>query len=223
MALSHSPSIPTNNLVLHLDAANRRSYPGTGNTWYDLSGFGNTCFLTNGPILAGSGGTLAISFDGSNDYGLVYNSSSINFFGFTLIAWIKFPSIPFSGIAINKESCYRLYVGESNTTNITARISQSWGALTGPGSTTLQANKWYQSVVTADGVNQKLYLNGQQDFSSISNSVSTANSSNLHIATFQGGSYFMNCQMSQIQIYSQALTASQIKQNFNATRDRYGV
>jgi hypothetical protein len=223
MALSHSPSIATSNLVLHLDAANRRSYPGTGNTWYDLSGFGNTCFLTNGPALVGTGGTTAMSFDGSNDYGLIYNSNSLNFFGFALIAWIKFSAIPFSGIAINKESCYRLYVGESNVNNISARISQSWGALTGPGSTQLVANKWYQSVVTADGVNQKLYLNGELDFSNNSNLVSTSGSSNLFIATFLGGSYFMNCQMSQIQIYNQSLSAAQIKQNFNATRDRYGV
>jgi hypothetical protein len=223
MALSHSPSIATSNLVLHLDAANRRSYPGTGNTWYDLSGFGNTCFLTNGPALVGTGGTTAMSFDGSNDYGLVYDRASINFFGFALIAWIKFPAIPFSGIAINKEGCYRLYVGESNVNNISARISQSWGALTGPGSTQLVSNKWYQSVVTADGVNQKLYLNGELDFSNNSNLVSTSGSSNLFIATFLGGSYFMNCQMSQIQIYNQSLSAAQIKQNFNATRDRYGV
>jgi len=38
MGLSHSPSIATNGLVLCLDAANRKSYPGSGTTWTDLSG-----------------------------------------------------------------------------------------------------------------------------------------------------------------------------------------
>ena len=223
MAVGYNPSIISDSLMLFLDAANIRSYPGSGNNWYDLSGFGNTCTLTNGPTLVGSGGTTAINFDGSNDYGIAINSSSLNVSNFTLIAWIKFPAIPFSGIAINKELCYRIYVGESNTTNLSARISGGWGALTGPGATNLVANKWYHSVVTADGTNQKLYLNGIQDYTSANSFVSTTNSNHLYIATYGGGSYFCNCQISQIKLYNRALSAQEILQNFNATRYRYGI
>jgi len=48
LALSHSPSIITNGLVLCLDAANSKSYPGSGTTWTDLSGNGNNGTLVNG-------------------------------------------------------------------------------------------------------------------------------------------------------------------------------
>jgi hypothetical protein len=67
MALSHSPRIITNGLVLCLDAANRKSYPTTGTTWTDLSGRGNNGTLVNGVGYNGSNyGSL--SFDGVNDY-----------------------------------------------------------------------------------------------------------------------------------------------------------
>jgi hypothetical protein len=47
MGLSHSPNIVTDGLVLCLDAANPRSYPGSGSTWYDLSGNGRNFILRN--------------------------------------------------------------------------------------------------------------------------------------------------------------------------------
>lgn len=221
MAVAYNPSIITDGLVLYLDAANLKSYPGSGTTWFDLSGNSNTCTLINGPLIIGSGSTTAISFDGANDYGIVNNSPTINVSVFSLIAWVKFPTIPFSGIGINKEGCYRMFVGESNTTNLSSRISQSWGALTGPGSTYLLANTWYYCVITADGSSQRLYLNGVQDFFNSSSAVSSSNSNNLHIATFQGSSYFMNCQMSQISLYNRALSQQEILQNYNATKGRY--
>jgi hypothetical protein len=38
MSLGHGASIVRDGLVLHLDAANPKSYPGSGTTWYDISG-----------------------------------------------------------------------------------------------------------------------------------------------------------------------------------------
>ena len=70
MGLSHSPNIVTDGLVLCLDAANRRSYPGSGNSWLDLSGNGNNGTFGSGTAAptfsSGNGGSLV--FDGSNDY-----------------------------------------------------------------------------------------------------------------------------------------------------------
>lgn len=59
--------IVTNGLVLRLDAANLKSYPGTGTTWSDLSGNGNNGILTNGPIFNSDNGGHII-MDGVNDY-----------------------------------------------------------------------------------------------------------------------------------------------------------
>ena len=64
MALVHSPSIVKNGLVLCLDAGNSKSYPGSGSTWYDLSGNGNHgTFSGNIQYNSGNGGYLI--FDGA--------------------------------------------------------------------------------------------------------------------------------------------------------------
>ena len=56
------PNIITDGLVLALDAASPRSYPGTGTTWYDVSGYGNNGTLTNGPTFdSGNGGSIVFN------------------------------------------------------------------------------------------------------------------------------------------------------------------
>ena len=49
MSIYGGPEIVTDGLVLHLDAANSKSYPGTGTSWFDLSGSNNHGTLVNGP------------------------------------------------------------------------------------------------------------------------------------------------------------------------------
>ena len=67
MALAHSPHIVRDCLVLYLDAANTKSYPGSGTTWTDISGRGNNGTLTNGPTFSSDdGGSVLV--DGSNDF-----------------------------------------------------------------------------------------------------------------------------------------------------------
>ena len=69
MGVAYNSRIITENLVLCLDAANSKSYPGSGTTWTDLSGNGNNATLTNGPTYSSANGG-SIVFDGvilSND------------------------------------------------------------------------------------------------------------------------------------------------------------
>jgi hypothetical protein len=65
MAFSFSPKIVSNGLVLYLDAANPRSYPGTGITWSDLLLSGNNGILTGGPTFNNANGG-SIVFNGTN-------------------------------------------------------------------------------------------------------------------------------------------------------------
>ena len=66
MGLAHSPRLVTDGLVLCVDAANTKSYPGSGTTWTDLSGKGNDGSLINGAAFD-SGNNGSINIDGSND------------------------------------------------------------------------------------------------------------------------------------------------------------
>ncbi len=67
MSFNYSPRIITDGLVLYLDAANTRSYPGSGTAWNDLSRSGNNGTLVNGPTF-NSANLGSIVFDGTNDY-----------------------------------------------------------------------------------------------------------------------------------------------------------
>jgi len=67
MGITYNTSIVRNGLVLHLDAANRKSYPGTGTTWTDLSGLNNNGTLTNG-VSYQSVNQGAFNFDGIDDF-----------------------------------------------------------------------------------------------------------------------------------------------------------
>ena len=67
MAIRGGPDIIEDGLVLHLDAADRNSYAGSGSTWYDLSGSGNNGTLTNGPIFS-QNNRGCIILDQSDDY-----------------------------------------------------------------------------------------------------------------------------------------------------------
>ena len=72
MAYSNGPKIVTDGLVLCLDAANSKSYPGTGTAWNDLSGNGNNGTLING-VGYNSNNGVSLVFDGVNDYANISN------------------------------------------------------------------------------------------------------------------------------------------------------
>jgi hypothetical protein len=67
MGFYRGPNIITDGLVLYLDAANQKSYPGAGAVWNDLSNQGNGGTLTNGPTFDSSNNG-SIQFDGVDDY-----------------------------------------------------------------------------------------------------------------------------------------------------------
>jgi len=87
------PNISTSGLVLALDAANTKSYPGSGTTWTDMSGNNNNGTLTNGPTFNSANGG-SIVFDGSNDFVTLGNQSVLGFTNgiFSVEAWVYIPN-----------------------------------------------------------------------------------------------------------------------------------
>jgi hypothetical protein len=66
MGLGHSPKIVTSGLVLYLDAANPKSYPGSGTTINNLIGTSNNGVLSGGVGFNNENEGI-FTFDGSND------------------------------------------------------------------------------------------------------------------------------------------------------------
>jgi hypothetical protein len=133
MGFNYSPKIVTDGLVLCLDAANSRSYPGSGTTWFDLSGNGNNGTLANGPTFnANNNGSIV--FDGTNDYVEITNRNTNLEFqpsqAFTVSTWFKTTTIPTTGslvanmLASGTFSGYDLWFNGSN--QMACHLINSW-------------------------------------------------------------------------------------------------
>lgn len=205
-----------NGLVLELDAANTSSYSGFGNTWYDLTGNGYNYTLTNGPVFSSFGTTQNFFFDGSNDRALAINPISLGT-THTVSMIIKPSSASEDGILFgdygHDNTGYAMYVAggtsiyysATNYTNISITLSANWIMLT----------------VTRIGTSISLYQNGSLIGS---NTLGGNNPLTLSsIADYNGGGFPFSGLFSVVQCYNRALSAYEIKQNFDYYRTRYGI
>ena len=237
MGCSAGPTNIIKTPLLILDARNQASYPGTGSTWFDISGNGHIGTFVNSPIWSSSNGGQFI-FNGSNQR----IQTTLRYWGqnVTFSAWVKrdedttyynmfmgryLPYFSFLGNAQNFWSYYTTGVGQ--TVLYTRSISN---------------NIWYNFtyVITSDGSTSimKNYTNGELD------SVSSYNGSSINgeggavfngaHATYDPGYYFSvgdgaNFQwypfkgyIGRVEVFNEALSTQEILNNFNTTKLQYG-
>jgi hypothetical protein len=213
-------NIVTNGLVLNIDSGNRNSYPVTGTSIYDLSGFGNTGTLTNGPTFSGLNGG-AIVFDGVDDYVISSVNSGISGTASrSICAWAKFNNISSSvvcgiGDAAVSNNLFELQAYQNKM------IGHPYGSAIFS-QTTLSTGVWYFAAYTYDGTTCKLYLNGILEASE--NRVLTTINTPFSLGKkgFNPNSN-MNGSISNAQLYNRALTQQEVLQNYNATKSRFGL
>ena len=219
-------------LVLNLDANNSYSYARTGTIWYDVSGNSNNGTLNNLPISdSNSGGSFL--FNGTSQYVGVANSSSLQIADtFTVSAWIKAADLSnrygvFSTRANNTTGCWQFEVGTGSggtgrvvLTGIGTFIAESVNSV-------ITTNTWYHiTVVKVNNATQgaTFYING----SAVSN-VGTAaytisnNSDEKRIAIGTSSGQYFPGYIAQTLVYNRALSASEILQNYNATKTKFGI
>jgi hypothetical protein len=221
-------NIVRNGLVLHLDAGNSVSYPGTGTTWTDLSGNGNNGILTNGPVFnIENGGTIV--FDGSNDYVTIPYSSNWNFGTgeFALDIWVNVTSLsPFYqgmlGTFPSKWPASNWLVMTSTSSNA-IRLYTFDGTTEGGVSNPGVVNGWMHGVITRVSNTVTLYVNGVAVDSSDFTGKAVNDSGNPLLIGNAGGTY-ANMKMAIVKIYKGVgLSASQVLQNYNANRRRFKI
>ena len=223
MSLFHSPSLVTSGLVLCLDAGNPKSYPGSGTTWTDLSGNGNTGTLVNGPTYNSANGG-SIVFDGVNDY--IDTSGNVGLLptaGLTLSAWAKTSTK--DKFLINKAN------GSVTTGYALYQISVGYlyfnlAPITLYSTTYVSDNVWHYMVgVWTPSSSMRIYVDGvmvAQSTTSIPAAIIDPGM-NLWIGKRGNGADLWNGNISSVSIYNRALSAAELQQNFNALRGRYGV
>jgi hypothetical protein len=223
MALGHGANIVRDGLVLHLDAANPKSYPGTGTVWTDLSGNGNSGTLVNS-VEYSEDNKGSMVFDGVNDYvDCIANVDSLT--SITFDCWAKISSTPtlFSQFLGFISSSGAIYVAP-NSTNIFGQLSINGVGNVGTGGVNISIDEWTNSCVTWEsGSTIKIYINGLyiRQSSVVTGSISSTGGG-FRLARYSSGGY-INSRIGNSKIYNRALTPAEIKQNFEALRGRYEI
>ena len=224
MALAHSPSVVTNGLMLYLDAANPKSYPGSGTTWTDLSGNNRVGTLTNGPTFNSSNGG-SIVFDGTNDYATV--GTFFNYTNFTISTWVYPGSTQntYADIFDNNHTGTQNFVcqQEATSTNQYAFSCLNATNFSKTSVFTLTANTWHHLIFTWNNSVASVYINGV--FGSSGSAANPINyvSPSLRLADWNQTTRAWNGRIGNFSVYDRVLTAAEIAQNFNALRGRYGI
>jgi hypothetical protein len=236
VALSHSPRIITDGLVLCLDAANPKSYPGSGTTWSDLSGLGNNGTLVNG-VGYNSANLGGLSFDGANDYvDVAYNSILNTPNGSTYSIWLypigtgEFLNRGTSDSGSTPDNP-RFYINTSSRDFYFDWSNTGTDRYVNTSSNSYPSNNaWVNVAATATpGGRIEVYVNGT--ICTYSLRVSADNMPNplpntnnpIQIGAATWIPRYFTGRISNVLLYNRALTATEIQQNYNALRGRFSI
>jgi hypothetical protein len=229
MGIQYNPRIVTDGLVLALDAGNTKSYPGSGTAWTDLSGRGNTGTLVNSPAYSSvNGGSLL--FNGTSNYATLPANSINTNANLTLNYWVKSP-LPGTGLIYTLSSGYtaisHLQVRYVNTAGVVSvQLVNSTVANMGSfsGFTPVSNAIYFLTVTLTKSTNTwSLYVNGSFVSSFVSAQTFTTTQPSLGINAGPGSEERFAGNFYTFSYYNRVLSATEISQNFNALRGRYGI
>ena len=216
MASSIAPNIITDGLVLYLDAANLKSYVSGSTTWTDMAA-GNNGTLINGPTFNSTNGG-SIVFDGTNDY---VNCGNI----MPTSAYTKCVFFNISNLATNNN----LISGASNGTHYFYPAAGSYlraGHFQGAeivSNTPIVANQWYHGAITfSNTAGFVMYQNGAVVGSNASTATFTGGNV-VYVGAYEPASNLLTGRIAIAQIYNRVLSATEIQQNYNTTKTRFGL
>ena len=221
LKIKNSKNIVTENLVLALDGSDKISYPGSGSTWFDRCGQGN-----NGTIANASFSDNSIVFDGTEDrvstnYGSGKNPTTQDL---TYEVWAK------KSGAGNDEFLFfnsqwsdnrRVYVGDKDGKLAWGVQNRSWNS--NNTDFTITHNQWFQTVVTFSGSSAKLYANSELKDTDTITSFEFSHDLVIGSARTYSALQDWTGNIASFRVYEKALTQTEILQNYNATKSRFGL
>ena len=227
VAASASPSIVTSGLVLNLDAGNVSSYPGSGATWTDtvqsraFTLFGNPTYSSN------NGGYLSFA-PASSQYASSTTSLTSSLSTWTVEAWHYYTGTNSGGnpcivteVFPGSTSKINYSLGSNSTTNLQSGFFDGSWRVTSP--YTLTANTWYQIVGTYDGTTNKLYVNNSLVQSASYAGTPTRSQGGIRLMRRWDTTDYWGGRLAIVNIYNSALNSTQIIQNYNARKSRFGL
>ena len=221
------PNIVTSGLSFYVDAAYPNSYLNGANptSWYDIGGNNITGTLINGPVGA-TGGGGSIFFDGTNDY-CDFGNVLATLTQITLEVWINCGTQvrDYNGIlsktASNTDG-WEIRTGPTfNSTNTDLQFR-----FVGDNATTAVFSAtngvWYHVVATGEFGSQRFYVNGTLTDSKARNFNATVNAQPLSIGKLAYSPRYFTGNVAVARIYNRVLSATEVTQNYNAQKARFG-
>lgn len=230
MAFYRGPKIVRDNVTLMLDAADRNSHPGSGTSWYDLSGNGYNAAATNSPgFLSTNQGIVYFDQASNQRYQTTLNTATRPFGNST--TWECWVNCTQSINGYNMfMGAFLPYFGFYNGNQIifSNDIAGSQRSIFSP---TVTLNTWYHLAFTTqyfsvgNTTNMWLYINGvlsQTD--NFAGAQSSTTTTSFTVGDGQGTPWYpFKGYVSNVRIYNRTLNGTEIVQNFNALRGRFGV
>jgi hypothetical protein len=230
----YGPKTVTNGLVLAVDAADKNSYVGSGTTWRDLSGNSNNATLTNGPTFSNTNqGILTFARSSSQ-----YAETAVSFpslSNWTIESWVKFTTVPSANTTVSA-----ILTNAFNGSNINFSFSTDVDGTANKGIYAAfyngtwryapfhapSAGVWYHYIGTYDATTIRMYVNGSSyssaSYAGVSSSGGTVRIARRWDADTSVGN-FINGSIPTAKIYNRALTADEVLQNYNATKNRFDL
>ena len=232
MGLNHGTNIVKDGLVFSVDAANPRSYPRSGTTYFDLKNNNNGTFSST-PTFDPSQGQGVIDFDGTDviNFGTdVFTNYLSGATQFTCMFWCKkdasnkqslvgsWQHTTRDGFFIQWYTDGTLYFGVSNGGTNNTTVGVTW------------EDRWFCLVGVFDGLltnnnRSKIYVDGNlTSYTPPTNLTSfTTDASELQIGSLQNYSNYTDGKIGPVHIYNRALSTNEVKQNYNALKGRFGL
>ena len=224
--------IVTDNLVLHLDAGDLASYPGSGNTWYDISGNGRNYTFGAGITwnsagyfdCAGSGGIFtgpASSTFGFNTSAENYVEAFVQVYGATGNVFFDWRAAP-SGGGDTRAIFSHLYYSNGNTYYDVAGCCAVSQRISYTNDTDFTAGIRHVSYRTRVNTtpNREIFKNTVSQVDSGANSTNTVTWNDATSATIGNNWYG---RLYSFRAYSRPLTDTEMVQNYDAQKERFGL
>jgi len=215
----------TSGLLLSLDMSST-SYPGSGTTWYDLSGNNYNGTLTNGVTYATGAEGPYLNLSGTQYINGVHNATLDRTGDMTAEVWFQVSTNPAG-------DCVRFF-GKGDSTNRTFGLWQCSGSLflyqrygangsiNAQYNATVNTGQWYHMVGVSSGANHVLYLNNVQVATSTGASSFYSSADPYKIGYGAPHTYHQG-RIGLVRMYNRGLSAAEVTQNWNDSRGKYGL
>ena len=232
MGFFQGPRIVTKGLVQAIDAASPRSYPGTGTTWYDLSGNNNHGTLVNfsGPGAGSTSGYdsntglmmydrhVGASNSAANNYVNIPNSVSLKECliqnGMSISFWLRIDVTRCTAMTKWNGSWEVYYCSQ-----LTFRTQGTGGSDLAYGGTA--PSGFHNICVTSTASGRTIYIDSVV-VATGTNTVSNQNETNpISIGAYYDGQYAMEGALPYYTLYNRELTSTEVNQNYNAIKPRF--